>query len=680
MKKFLKYILLLLPLALAACTDDLAESGEWGGVEAGEDEIVLRFYAQFPEPTATSTRAIGETPDYDKLDLYCLVFTDDGSPARNYLRFISKKAVCDPPENKDGLTLVPFTVALGSTNENAIIHFIAVDSTIPDSDNPVLNLDFGPENVLIPNMAVSGGHDAYWQRIALGMPINTSKADKIAELVSATSPVPLIRNFAKVSVTLDEKVGDDEFELQGFCVINTLDRGTVAPYNENIGFPEFVDLKNGRTPYNYNYITNTIGYSGTRAAGAKVVDPGKVPADEGDNYNTTPKYMYERPFSTTNHTYVIVKGIYKEGDLGKLGHPTFYKLDLGAADALHGVFTFSNMLRNFNFVINITSVTADGYATTEDAAKGLIYNNNISAALETQHLLSISDGKDMMYVNFTSMVIVEQQEELELWFRYFHLGDSMSDDKTQQVFRTDPKGGVECLEIDEDRIEGEVIESAEFLTDIRTETVMQGTTSVDRKWEVLKIKTKKPGAEQKYQTITLYYQNGLSRTISFFMKTPWELENAATYPGQYDDRESRPDSDVNEGHVSEKAGQNLTIFFELPKNLPKAMFPLEFVIESNRLNIENDKAGTIAVQSGPSMFVDGEIRIQYVKTVRWEEYDTENDANYSSNKDYIGNVVRCRFLTITDLNDSAISQTETTVRIRNQYFKDLDVNFTRDLE
>ena len=692
----------MLPVALAACINDPTEPDPWQ-LEDSDGTVALRFYAQFPEPSAGTTRTWAEEPAYGNLDLYCVVFDDGGHPSRNYLTQV-KPAICHPEnlsqttlENGEEVTIVPFEVELESiSEEDAIIHFIAIDKSVAKEDNPLLDKDklYGPENVVMPRMIVSDGHDAYWQRIKLGMPIKNGNKDEIAKFVSKTSPVPLIRNFAKISVDVDrDKVSEDLFELKGFCVINTLDCGTIAPYSELLpdGFPQFVNFDDNRKPYNYDQIINT-GYKGMRASGSKVVNPGVVPADTNDAdtpYTPDAKYLYERPFSESNHTYIIVKGQYK-GDGGS-GEDTYYKLDIGTANSEFGIFEFSNLLRNFDFKIRITAVSADGYATTEDAAKGLIYNNNISAALETQHLLSISNGIDMMYVSFTSYVIVKQEDNLELLYRYFNLGNGETIDDSRQEF------GVVGIQYGEGT--GEVIAEAELLEgeeNRRSEDIMQGTTPITRVWEVLKIKTKEPGPELKYQTITLYKSNGLSRTIKFYMQEPWKLKNPVTYGAQLDHREETPTVGSKEeqwpNHISRHAGENLTIFFELPDNLPKAMFPLEFTIESNRQNIENDKVGTIAVTSGESMFVPGEIRIQYVKTVRWEEYDPDNDNrdengqspesgdNYDENGEYIGKRVRCRFLTISDLNDPTITQDVTQVKIRNKYFEDLNIVFYRDLE
>lgn len=700
--------------ALSACTSDPDTGSADSGV-TDDGKIVLRFGVRFPE--AAATRSIGETPDYDNLTLWCVVFQDNGAPAANFLEQVEKAERSGSTyEDDHGRLLVPFKVELVATDENAIIHFIAIDSTISAADNPLEHVDYGPENVVIPTMRTKDGHDAYWQRIALGMPIMAKNREEIEKMVSTFSPVPMIRNFAKLEVYSSTP----KFDIDGFCVINSLNSGTIAPYNERYGFPQFVDSQTAPdghriyVPYTYDEITTGkrwiydasgdktpgenienrgLPYTGARPNGWKVENKDAPAIIEGRidpaRYNLAAKYIYERPFSETEHTYIIVGGTYYPGNTDPNHQPrrTFYKIDIGELD-IRGLFEFSHLLRNFNFKINIIDAATDGYDTIEEAVIGQIYNNNISAAIETQHLLNISDGNELMFVNFTSYVIVQQQE-LDIMYRYYQLGSDNTIDNGTQIFNAvtwdDPADG--C-------VEGDVLAEKGTYSDIFHDPIYQGDNLVQRDWEVVHVKTKEPDYELKVQTITLFKPRGLSRTVTLFMRKPWDITNLATYSGQWDDRESHIDPDMVSGYVSEGNGENLTIFFELPQALPKAMFPLEFTIESNRQNIENDKKGTIVVKSGKSLFDDpddgvDDIRIQYVKTVTWQEYDPDNslwetepdskDDNYDEFGNYLGNIVRCRFMTITDISDLAADAAArtTTVKIVNPYFNPVELTFFR---
>ena len=768
MKKLLRYLLwaaaAVAAAVAAACTADpdtgLADSPR----QDDDGKVTLRFNLMFPDTQSSSTRTMKgemEGSDYANLDLYCVVFIDRGAPSANFLAqsematvipYISDGSGDRMPEtDAHGRYIIPFEVTLDSTTENAIIHFIAIDKSVPIKEVPMhkSNIPYGPENVVIPAMTTKNGHDAYWQRFRLGMPVSNSRKEEIEKIVSTLSPVPMIRNFAMISVETDgpyknmlvDKDGKVLFELNGFCVVNVPDRGTIAPYSERRGFANFVyDVKDTQDDCDAKHkvyrqlsydevisgkiidpetarplkfaadtITKNYPYTGSRAQGNLLIQtaPPDEPADGGISpYGPEAKFIYERPFSQTRHTYIIVKGTYY-GDMTAigLGVPSYYKLDLGEMDT-RGLFQFSHLLRNFHYTVKITNVEANGYDSPDAANKGQIYNNNLSAAIESQHLLSISDGHDMMYVNFTSKVLVNNKP-VELWYRYFILGDNTLDND-DQIFPSstekDSNGnpyavklgnnGNEIPVTDTDKsgeriravvwndpeigaVNGDVVLSANRTGTI-IDTIMQGSTMITRVWERITIVPQPPTPKLEEQTITLYRPHGLSRTVTLYLQNPWELKNVATYAGRHDDRSDRPGADVTPGIVSTEGGAELTIFFELPKYLPPAMFPLKFVIESNRQNIENDKNGTIVVQSAPSMFKDvTDYRIQYVKTVTWEEYDSDNEANYDSEGNYLGNIVRCRFLTITDLAAGDITQTETDVLIYNEYFKEATAHFQR---
>ena len=673
-----------------------------------DGRVRVRLSVQVPGVQEAMTRMLADNPTYnDRLQLWCLVFEGKGTPASNYLAQVSKVDYDfsnrkPGPNGAIGADLIPFEVSLYTTTEDAVLHFILynaeglLDAEIPEGGdasryNPLYNVDFGPENIVIPALTTSGGRDAYWQRVALGCPISAAKKTEIDRIVSEISPVPLIRNFAKINVIVDGAVNN--FRMTGFCVVNTMASGTIAPYNERYGFPSFVDWRNPgttdggyiyRRPYTYSEITTGIydgtvqliedpgyPYTGTRPRGWSVID--KVP--EMRMLDTRPKYLYERAFNENDHTYIIISGQYTAGNTDSTPgtRETFYKIDIGASDE-QGIFSFHNILRNFNYTIRITSVTGTGYESLDAAAKGHIYNNNISAAVETQHLLSISNGNDMMYVNTTSMVLVTK-EPVQLWYRYFEIKDN-SLDNDDQIFDK-----VVCMPL-----QGEVVQSFRKLDENVKDTLMQGNNKVERTWEVIEITPNTPGPELKIQDVLLYRPNGLSRRVRLYLQQPWDLKNLEVYPGSILRREDKPD-ESQRGKVSRYGGKELTVFFELPMGLPKAMFPLQFIIESDRQNIENDKVGTIVVQSGQSYFENiDDIRIQYVKTVTWDEYDPDNDDrasggsatdNYDDSGNYIGNVVRCRFLTITDLRDDEINATTTTLRIVNDYFNTKDVRFER---
>ncbi|MDE6256546.1 MAG: hypothetical protein K2M39_10175, partial [Muribaculaceae bacterium] len=78
------------------------------------------------------------------------------------------------------------------------------------------------------------------------------------------------------------------------------------------------------------------------------------------------------------------------------------------------------------------------------------------------------------------------------------------------------------------------------------------------------------------------------------------------------------------GTVAADASAPFTLFFDLPDNLPSAVFPMTFVIESDRQNVENlPGSGQMAVGSGETLFDESKkIKIQYKKIITWADYNT----------------------------------------------------------
>lgn len=644
-------LLLLLAAICMACNDDTVPTkGD------SEGTVSVEFTLQFPKTNVVATRTMGDVPHTD-LDLYLFVFDNNILTQKIYIP-ASKQTFGSP----DGI-FSKFKTELSTTDGNAIIHLIAISDPESEFAKALNSLElFGTEsNVMFnPNFpTTANGQDAYWQRIDLGMPIekkensDTEVTDKVKEQLQR---IPMIRNFAQVS--MENKANN--FELVGFEVINARDRGTIVPAfadaDGNTRFAEFDASKLDGTTSSYYAKISAQGYMGRNAAGAARIENKRtedLPNTATWYVDATDKYLYERQFAATNHIYVIMAGRYNGGAT------TYYKLDLGSVDE-NNLFTYYNLLRNIDYHFIINSVADNGYATPAAAAAGATFNN-FSASVELRNMLNISDGTNMLYVNFTSYVIVSKEGNYPIEFRYKYYTNIQNKGGTLNNNQIEARNDIVGPKA------GDVIERVEF-----------SDSDIDG-WRTIKIYPNEPTAELKQQTFTIYDPNGLSRTITLISKTPWEINKMDTYPGLWEDFEAAPwDWGDDKREIGHSAGSPLTLFFELPENLPESMFPLQFVIESSKQNIENAYVGTAVVQSAPSLFDSNNIRIQYTKTVSYYDYDETGDNPNASR------VVHCRFLTITDLEDDNIGDnndkttSETTLRVSNPYFIIRDDGFTRD--
>ena len=700
---------LLLAVGLAACTDEPLDPPARPGhaVFNPDGTLGVTIGLDISGLNAAATRAeLAEKPAYDELKLYLLLF-EEGEGLKQYAAL--EPAFRQTDSDHSHHELMTFDVSLEPTEKNATIHLIATNQ--PDFSKQIL---FGIEKRVVPSLYTDENHEAYWQRIELGSnvpsaekaqqsdgdaydPNEAAKADAIA---AALSHVPMIRNFCRVSVDVGLP---GNFTLTGLYVVNTVDRGSVAPYVAASG--KFVDYYDTATSGKSYAEISAQNYIGTLPAGVKLINTALDPAQiatkaENPSGFSDPSeaavYFYERParVNSTERTYVILRGNATiEDNTGekKTYNDRFYKLDLGyigdtESDRPIGLFDYYNLLRNFDYRIRISEVADAGYESLETAAKGAVYNN-FSASVEARNMKSISDGTDMIFVNFTSYVFTQAGQSVDLLAQY----------------RTDitQGGGKERNDLLWYRVEpavpGDVIAGIKEVREHHDNDLTAWNTYTVSTGDIT------PTDQLRQQTVYIYRGNradagepadyGLYRVVTFFSHSPWTFKHIDTFSGLWEsvtdipswDEEGEGNWSTGKREIGQSKGSPLTLFFELPAGLPQALFPLEFVIESDRQNIQNAYQGNAVVRSVPAreslFYTDWTItqptttRIQYVKTVTWEDYFGE------LSEELVGNgtsIVRCRFLTITDLAQDGIggsgsnSSSETTLRVANPYFGQLD--------
>lgn len=620
--KFFTYIFIAVSAILTGCTDDLPEfpsmSESSGSQTVGES---IRVSASMNVPSLVNvTRAFSDEADIANLHLYLIEFEDTGNPMTNTFSRIYE-AENETPDIVNGK--VGYEVELRASSSPKILHLVA----LPKGEE--LKVDFGLEASVIPSLTTTGGTEAYWRRLSFPdgycSPSGDGAWTPLPGLREMLTDVGLVRNFAKI--TLTDNTGDD-FRLTGFEIINNPTKGSVAPWNASRReFPEFV--ASDGTPLEFAALASR--YGGRVPAGTDYtnqIGETSVPVIADD---LAPKYLYERPASDIRHTYVMLKGIRK-------GVEMYYKIDLGSNDA-SGMFNFYPLLRNFDFHITLTSVNADGYRSVREAAEGMVFNN-LSFDLELSNLLNMSDGKEIVFVNFTTAVLTSPDEQvIEFKYRYKNLTTNKYDNDS----------GVSRLGLEP----GEVI----------TKVTDKGTQD---NWRVYELTIRRATAETKTQSFTIVKKSGLGRTINLVLHSRWEFENLKLYKGEISNWTA---STSGFGTVGTAASQPFSLFFDLPDNLPSAVFPMTFIIESDRQNIENlPGSGLMAVTSGKTLFdTTGNIRIQYKKVVTWTDYNTL----LSSGGCLIENVdgsqthrVRCLFQTVV----SGTANETTKVAIDNDNY------------
>lgn len=652
--------------ALWSCTGDLPdgprESVSWN--EDGSMNVTIGI--DIPGMNE-ATRALGSEPNYADLNLYVLVFDEETG---NILQ--SQKVTSAKTENTGhaGSPLMEFSAVFYATDNYATVHLVATNQ---ENVSDQIGL-IGNENQL-RSITTTDGMEAYWARIPLGVRILSAEdaghEENAAAIAEKLNHVVMLRNFGKITVEVAQNVG---FVVDEMYLYNYADRGSVAPYlivstedeatTAANGFVQFfTESGSGAnktlTPRDYRYISGTIGHIGEPPAGT-TIKRGEIEKITSSTENGSPVlFFYERPFRSEDRLFVVLRGR-RNG-----GAPSYYKVDMGKQDEQSdfGEFVYYNMLRNFDYHIIINEVTAEGYPSAEEAMNGMVYNN-ISASVETRSLLTISEGSQTISVNKTSHVFTMNTYQSGLFELqgYYRNGTANESAQLKLMVKDDPDG----------------------IIDIKSETAVQVNGEAWRQWNI-GIKTGvTPTNVAKQATLVVYRGKvgdssfGLYRTITVTLINYYTIQKIDTYPGLWESFDDAP-WEWPEDHVTREVGQGvdapLTLFFQLPQGLPEAIFPLEFTIESDRQNIQNAYQGNAAVKTVPpsqSLFWNSgpevsTARIQFVKNVTWQEYTSvEEGQNF---------VVRCRFLTITDLAQDGIGNTQggqssskTTLRVANAYF------------
>lgn len=648
MRSVFKYIGLLgLVFALGACSDESVLPTEPGvPVVNGDTFDVTVSVAISDMATATTRGILGDAPGIG-LKLTLLEFSKGSDSSNSYLTGIYQAETTSTTQVGNG-GIVNYKVTLNLTSEPRRLHLMITDDFV--------SCNYGSEATLLPTITVGDetlSREAYWGMVDFDNGYATfdtnGNATLNADLKTKLQNVPVIRNFAKVSVT--ENL--DNFELYGFELVNVPTKGTIAPWNQkDSSVPSLLDgsVMKPYSQIDYTGIVPANTNFDNQESELKGWDKTGVP---DGRFSGLSRCFYEHPFESTRHTYLIVRGNYTyiKADGTSTTELGYYKLDFGKQE--NGTFQYYNLLRNINYNVTITSVSAPGAKNITDAIQGVTFNN-ISADVNTTSMPSVSDGQNMLIVSATSNVFVDSTTPFILTFQY--ITDVGGKDRKVD----NSKLTVQWLDKDrnviDDPTQGEVVAS-----------YSEGT---DGDFLSITITPKEPNNINKTEYIRITDNNGLERIITLVSHLPWNFSNFIFQNGTAN--EPTVSSSQN---VSTSPGSAFTFYFNLPDGIPEGVFPLEFQIEADKQDIENNPIGTLTVKTDMSLFDKTKPAISYVKTVSYKEYKhlykagTSNDVDASTVN--INHTVRCRFRTI-------VSGTGVTnVRVYNRYFNLGETSFTR---
>lgn len=640
-------------------------------VEGACGEVKVTFSAVLP--SAPQTRAMGEDPNSDIESMHLVIFDGNGM----YVE--TRKATILPGDLTHNSDLndkygnpVPhlyereFEVTLTVTDQPRIIHFIA--------NCPIGQIAYGHEASIIGNMYVEKDADpntpetAYWARADLPYILvqevenadGTKKYIPEEHILSKFQHIPMLRNYAQVVVkngTTNNPNQTSPFEFIGFTLYNTVDKGTVAPYNNTIqAFQSFVNPVTGQK-YKYPALLG-LNYRGHALAAAKLNTSPELDPSNDDGYKwyaPLPEneislaeitqsvfYMYERKVSvktdeedkwSESPPHLIIKGRYD-------GKVYYYKVDL-----VHNVFgdpdhpeqvtdiEYYNILRNFRYQFTITDVAGPGYDSVQDAINGAT-SNNLSGSATTAKFTNISDEVGRLWVSYTDTTLVSNNT---ITLKYKFVPDLDNPDATNNVV-----GSGVIFE----NMSGEVIEDY-----VVAENDIDDEDSPWDGFREITLEIKDPQTMTKEQTIVIKSANAnLSRDVRYYLKEMYPMTVIC-----------------NPKKVAAVIGAPVDVDIKLPVGLTEDMFPLDLEIEVYDMTLSPDASkNTMPVKTGLSVIPlpqkQGKKTFRFIKSI---ETKAEYDAlpTEGTNK-----LIKTSWLTNMANNGS-------TVYVYNKYFNVGSDNF-----
>ncbi|MBO7419112.1 MAG: hypothetical protein J6U14_09305 [Bacteroidaceae bacterium] len=595
MVRLYRYILLVLAATLAtACSNEtFDEPTSVKKNEVTEDgRVNIRFSVAVPDNVGEKavTKAMGDGDNGDQmtdayrnsLDLWLFIYDEQGIFVEGR-QAIPVTGKTDQANTTYGDRETKFDVSLKPSKAPMHIHFIA-----NYSGSAALAESFGSEVSMMTALYVTGNADTYWHRLSVA---------KIDE-ETLFERVPLVRNFAKVTVTNTAT----NFTFEGFYLCNIPDRGSVVPYNDNIGGFQTFFKQEPRKAYSYDELL-AANYKGFLASGMTYVNTNvdNLPATA---FTTTAKYLYETPNgegTTKGQTFMIVKGRYQNNA------SSYYKVDF----VMKGKYgsEYYNILRNINYSMEIQKVSVNGYATPLEA-----YNhpasNNLSASITTEAITNMTDEAQQLFVSDSYFCFTEGGENLEIWFKYqgpygVFRSQRTANYSTSNFIRVYATGDTEDM--------------------FASEPTIEAGSAIDD-WFKVKLNLKNPGVEPKTVNLRLYVDQEVARayegasdteqhyTIDDVLSRDLTLVLRQEYPLYLDCPLS-----VEGGN-----GSTLTVKMLVP-TVNERLFPLTFYIEPDSKSIYPDANHTeqvLAVRTAPSI-IEGknEKSFQYEKILTWEEYN-----------------------------------------------------------
>lgn len=674
MKKTFKYIFLLTAL-LVGFTGCVKEEFEIENRKDTEDipyptegKATVQFTVALPGNAFAATKAtMADTPTIENMRI--AVFGSSG-----FLKESVQIEDFQPATTNGDATLYTFKAQLSVTDSKKLrVHIIA---NIGDVKLP---WKYDSE-VLTKYVYSTNNQDAYWAGFILPNGITLKKEwdnvdnemkyvqdvdgyyqvtdDVTAAFCGGGSGLPLVRNFAKISVqsVTPQFVLD---KAKTLAVINKPDRGSIVPYNPDngsflYGYKDSLYVDTSKPSWGLKY-----SYPGFSPSGTQLVDTDPdgasviwgTGAGNGEEIVSS-VYMYERPKASAEMpaSYMIVHGTFypfkeiyfnegqpkdwkdKErsnpGTYLDLAHgvPCYYKVDFSDDEGPYAIF------RNFRYHIRITNVAKAG-AETASAAGSTGGTGDITQNSDIASLTDISDGYGRIAVSHTGWTFVEGRAEFELKYKFIQ--DATEGDMSANNALASEDGPVTItigaktgpVNVLSSTLDAAIVAETGTVVDGgangKIKAMGESTAKDAEGFRTLKFTINTPDiSAQTTQTIHIVGKidetHTISRDVVYYLMPRQNMivECVADVKNP----------DYGEDYVEAIAGEGINVNVTIPKMLPESMFPLVFQLESDQLSITPNTSkypeDNLPVENGYSI-CEGKSSsktFHYVRTLSYTEY------------------------------------------------------------
>ncbi len=364
-----------------------------GTIENVEKEVVFRLSVPYVEPSG-DTRAIGAAEENTISTVDVLAFRVEGEDEYYDYSVTGYKT----SGNTEGASTQSFTVSVRVKDYKQ--RFVIITNARERVQQLVGGFDRQGANksVMLAALEFSLGQAGdKWNTTGASdytaLPMwGESAQESITSATTALSgSIPLLRMVAKINIQLDESIGGltDKFILKSVRLYNTNTKGRIVPDAAALS-------EESRNNERYVMaVSPTLAPNSMVYEGPLVYDDFSAPGKEGVALRGA-IYTFETGAAESGKmleaTCLVIGGVY-----GNDNDPTYYRVDFVEDDGV----TFRSILRNHQYIANITDVKSSGHTTPEEAfaSKSLNITAEIlewdeggmgNIAFDGQYVLSVS--------------------------------------------------------------------------------------------------------------------------------------------------------------------------------------------------------------------------------------------------------------------------------------------------